>query len=344
MGQSPRRSEDCEYHGDYSHPTGHLVKTGLHPKLLVKLPHLGNVSKGFDSFLFQTLLTLRIYHRNLHYKIVMQGLFCPHQGSDLGAQWEPSGLVRALAGEQPCLRCGAAPTVLSAHLKLGSNANLLLQLERLAASRARALLQPGATWTGHLKLVRIFSWTSLHLAGGKAESSRDKPSSQQSLCTQHIPDLPWSLAPCQGLDSAMLLIRHKTTLFLSKGSGIKLRQAIYSNRNQGITWEFLHGRILSKNRERKEMWSHQLLLLLHHNLSYFIIFLWCSREIPHPEPLSQAGNSVQDVKTSLKNWEPLGRASPQLGCFTALTSASAETEHKTLPSAHKPQFPPMGKL
>lgn len=228
--------------------------------------------------------------------------------------------------------------------KLGSSANLPLQWERLAASRARALLQPGATWTGHLKLVRIFSWTSLHLAGGKAESSRDKPSSQQSLCTQHIPDLPWSLAPCQGLDSAMLLIRHKTTLFLSKGSGIKLRQAIYSNRNQGITWEFLHGRILSKNREQKEMWSHQLLLLLHHNLSYFIIFLWCSREVPHPEPLSQAGNSVQDVKTSLKNWEPLGRASPQLGCFTALTSASAETEHKTLPSAHKPQFPPMGKL
>lgn len=141
MGQSPRRSEDCEYHGDYSHPIGHLVKTGLHPKLLVKLPHLGNVSKGFDSFLFQTLLTLRIYHRNLHYKIAVQGLFCPHQGSDLGAQGEPSGLVRALAGEQPCLRCGAAPTVLSAHQSWAQMQICLCNGRDLQ----RALLQPGAT-------------------------------------------------------------------------------------------------------------------------------------------------------------------------------------------------------
>lgn len=297
MGQSPRRSEDCEYHGDYSHPTGHLVKTGLPPKLLVKLSHLEMFPKALTPLFLKPCLPWGFTTGTFTIKLPCTDWLCPHKGSDLGALREPSGLVTALAGEQPCVRCGAAPTELSAHLNLGSNANLPLQLQRPAASRARALLQPGATWTGHLKSVRIFSWTSLHLAGGRVANGGGKlraaetnpAATRASVLSTSLtfPDPSHPAQPCQGLDSAMLLTRHKTTLFLSKGSGIKLRQAIYSNRNQGITWEFLHGRILSKNRERKEKWSHQLLLLLHHILSYFIIFLWCSREVPHPEiPLS----------------------------------------------------------
>lgn len=127
----------------------------------------------------------------------------------------------------------------------------------------------------------MFSWASLHLDGGRVENKGGKLGAPETkLLCQHrenfsvlstsltFPDLSHPAQPCQGLDSTMLLIRHKTTLLLSKGSGIKLRQAIYSNRNQGITWEYSHGRFLSKNRERKEMQSHELLLFLHHILSH----------------------------------------------------------------------------
>lgn len=154
-----------------------------------------------------------------------------------------------------------------------------------------------------------------------------------------FPDPSNPAQPCQGLDSTMLLIRHKTTLFLSKGLGIKLRQVIYSNRNQGITWEYSHGRFLSRNRGWKEMQSHQLLLFLHHILSYSfdapVRFL----------TLSPSLRLVIQYKMLKAAWKTVRhQAELPLSCLTALTSASAETEHQTPLSAHKTHFPPMGKL
>lgn len=149
-----------------------------------------------------------------------------------------------------------------------------------------------------------------------------------------FPDPSHSAQPCQGLDSTMLLIRHKTTLFLSKGSGIKLRQAIYSNRNQGITWEYSHGRFLSKNRVRKQTKSHWWLLFLHHILSY-------SFEAPvRFLTLSPPLRLVIWYKMLKPAWKAVGHWTElplKLSCFTALTSASAETEHKTPPFC--PQTP-----
>lgn len=109
MGQSTRRSDEpAGYHGDCSHLTGHLLKTELYPKLIVKLSHLEMFSKALTPFFFKPCLhwgfiteIFTIKWAASTIKLPCNDRFWPHRGSDLGAQWEPSGLVTALEGNSP---------------------------------------------------------------------------------------------------------------------------------------------------------------------------------------------------------------------------------------------------
>lgn len=268
---------------------------------------------------------------------------CPHRGSDLGAQWEPSGLVTALERNSPvwdvellplCFLlkwktdCAAEGTCSLCFVTARSNLNWTSKIRQREFSPAHPCILMVEGWK-----MKVESWEQQRQTLCLPAASRASVLSTSLT----FPDPSHPAQPCQGLDSTMLLIRHKTTLFLSKGLGIKLRQVIYSNRNQGITWEYSHGRFLSRNRGWKEMQSHQLLLLLHHILSYSfdapVRFL----------TLSPSLRLVIQYKMLKAAWKTVRhQADLPLSCFTALTSASAETEHQTPFLPTKPTFHPWG--
>lgn len=219
----------------------------------------------------------------LNSKIAMRWLVLPPQGIWFGcsvrAQWpgDSSGRGAAVSEVWSCSHCPFCTPRAGLKCKSDSATTDACSKQGLCFVTARSNI----SWTSKIKqhefspehpcILVVEGWK---MVVGSWEHQR------QTLClpaatrasalstSLTFPDPSHPAQPCQGLDSTMPLIRHKTALFLSKGSRIKLRQAIFSNRSQGITWEYSHGRFLSKNRERKEMQSHRLLPFLHHILSY----------------------------------------------------------------------------
>lgn len=216
-------------------------------------------------------------------KISMQWLVLLPQGiwfgCSVGIQWPggSSGRGAALSEVWSCSHCASCSPRAGLKRKSDSATEETCSKQGLCFVTARSNLN----WTSKIRqhefspehpcILMVEGWK---MEVGSWEHQRQTlylpAATRASVLSTSLtfPEPSQPAQPCQGLDSTMPLIRHKTMLFLSKGSGIKLRQAIFSNRSQGITWEYSHGRFLSKNREEKEMQSHQLLLFLHHILSY----------------------------------------------------------------------------
>lgn len=265
------------------------MKTVVHPKDSVKLCPPRNVFTDFGSFLFQALIILRNYHRIPYKKwTALKGLVL-YPTRDL--IWVPSRLAGALGGDQLWLRrCRAEHlTVLFQHPESGLSKKLTLQLKKLfwtcskqsGASLWFATARSNLNWVSKIRqhlsspkhhCVLVEEWKMKVKTRAPETNSRSSAGhlhpGHGSLHTPHITDPRWSLTHSKDLSGFRLNEAsnkvQKNVAFIRRWRSNWDNQFIPTETNQ----EYLHRRFLSKNKEEKESQKHQLLLFLHHFLSY----------------------------------------------------------------------------